>query len=114
MGKRSVMQGYRQQVKANKNMVKRRKYIKAFPWFEKSATHVEVVDAKNLHSDKVYQTTIINTGTGHSVGLLFELAPKLIITEIKCPLCGKIAKFNIHWQGFRCDEAVWEVLRQYE
>ena len=114
MGRQSIMQTYRQQIKSNKQAIKRKKYLDAFPWYYGEATHVEVVDAKNLHSDKKYRTEIIDVGTGHSVGLMFALAPKKIITEIKCPLCGKVAKFNIHWQGFRCDDAVWEVLRQYE
>ena len=109
-----LLQEYRILKRRNRDSYGRKKYLDAFPWYYGTATHVEVVDAKDLHSDKKYRTEIIDVGTGHSVGLMFALAPKKIITEIKCPLCGKVAKFNIHWQGFRCDDAVWEVLRQYE
>ena len=109
MGKFTEM--FRQQQKQTKRVKLRRKYVDAFPWYDGSSTEVRVVDALDLSSDKEYTTEIINTGSGYSQGLLFELAGRTLITGIKCPKCGKSAELNIHWQGFKCDDAVWEILR---
>ena len=110
MGK--FLDGYRQLKRANKKIKGRRVYVDAFPWYNGEATDVTVVDAKDLHSDKKYVAEINEVGSGYSVGLMFELAGKQIIKEIKCPKCGKIASLNVHWQGFQCDDAIWEMLKQ--
>jgi len=102
---------FRQQRRATKNIKLRRKYIDAFPWYDGSSTQVRVVDALDLSSDKQYTTEIINTGSGYSQGLMFDLAGRILITQIKCPKCAGIAEINMHWQGFKCEDAVWEILR---
>ena len=70
-----------------------------------------MTNAKVLTASEKYKTEIITIGKGHDVGLMFALAGKKIITEIKCPLCGKVAPLNIHWQGFMCkhDDIIWEL-----
>ena len=106
-----LMQEYKTLRRRNRACRQRQAYDKSFPWFYGEESIVMVTNAKDLKSDQKFKTEIVETGSGHSVGLLFEMAGKKLITKIKCPLCGKIANFNRHWQGFICDEAVWEVVR---
>ena len=108
MGKFTDM--FRQQQRATKQIKARRKYVNSFPWYDGASTEVRVVDALDLTSDKEYVTEIVDTGTGYSKGLMFELAPRVLITQIKCPKCGGVADLNMHWQGFQCKEAIWEIL----
>ena len=102
---------FRQKRKQTRNIKLRSKYINSFPWYDGSSTQVRVVDALDLTSDAEFTTEIVGTGSGYSKGLMFELASRILITEIKCPKCGKIAELNIHWQGFKCEDAVWEILQ---
>ena len=106
------LDSYRQLKRANKKIKGRRFYVDAFPWYDGEASEITVTDAKDLHSDKKYVAEINEVGSGYSVGLMFELAGKQLIKEIKCPKCGKIAPLNVHWQGFQCDDAIWEMLKQ--
>lgn len=102
---------YKQLKRANRNIKGRRFLLKQYPWYDGIATHIRVVDAMDIKSkvkDKCYEAEISEVGRGHSVGLMFELASKPIITQIKCPKCGCIAPLNIHWQCFQCSDAMWE------
>jgi len=101
---------FRQQARSTRKMKLRQKYVDAFPWYDGSSEKVRVVDALDLSSDKEYEAAIVNTGSGYSQGLMFELAGRVLITQIKCPKCEGIAQLNVHWQGFKCEDAVWEVL----
>lgn len=109
MGK--FLDTYRQLRRLNKQVRGRKKYLEQFPWYYGEETEVIVTDAMNLKSDKRYKTTILDTGSGHSIGLKFALAGRQVIKEIKCPKCGKAARLNIHWQGFQCSDAMWEIIK---
>jgi hypothetical protein len=100
--------GFRQHARAVRRIKGRRRYINSFPWHDGSATEITVMDVMNPGPKKV--TNIINVEKGYSVGLLFELAGRMIITEIECPVCGNTAKLNVHWPAFRCqnDHMMWE------
>jgi len=105
------LDSYRQLKRINKQVRGRKKYLAQFPWYTADTEHEIIVsNSLDLNSDTTYKTEILEIGTGHSVGLMFELASKKIITEIKCPICGKAAKLNTHWQAFQCDDAIWEIM----
>lgn len=104
------MDSYKQHGRATRNFKLRQKHVDGFPWYT-DGHHIVVVDALDLTSDQEYKAEIVETGSGYSVGLMFDLASRQIIKEIKCPKCGRIAKLNIHWQGFKCEDAVWELIR---
>ena len=106
---------YRQLKRQNRLIRGRQKYLEQFPWYDGNATHINVVDAldyKTKDKDKSYEAEISEVGNGYSVGLMFGLASKSIIKEIKCPKCGSIAKLNVKWQGFKCDDAMWEMMKR--
>jgi len=104
------LDGYKQLARTTRRLKLRQKYIRDYPWYT-GGNNIIVVDALDMNSDQEYKAEIAEVGSGYSVGLMFELASRQIIKEIKCPKCGRIAKLNVHWQGFKCEDAVWELIR---
>jgi len=111
MGK--TLENYRRLKRIHRKTRGRRRYLRAFPWYDGSAHHVVVVDANNLQSNQKHIAEISQVGRGLNIGLMFELASKPIITEIICPVCKAVAPLNKHWQCFQCQgtdcNAFWEI-----
>jgi len=99
---------FRQTARASKKLRMRQQWIRAFPWYDGKAEEITVTDS--LNPGKVYTAEILSVTTGYNVGLMFELAPRKLIKDILCPKCGETATLNIHWQGFKCIDAMWEVV----
>jgi len=106
MGK--FMDSFKQHQRGVRKSRGRRKQLNAYPWHDGLSTQIVVMNAIDPGEKKT--TDIIDVQKGHSVGLMFEQAGKLIITEISCPACKGSAKLNVHWPAFKCPtcNTMWE------